>query len=94
MLQNIVNFLSGLIIGLFSLVMAVIVTIEIYARRILSDIGISFQIQNALLSILLLILVVFSFRLFGRLFGVLIAVLLLALLAHAVFGTGSQTVTL
>ncbi|GBQ85403.1 hypothetical protein [Asaia krungthepensis] len=85
MIQSTIAVITGLIIGLFTLIVSVIAVIEEWARRGLQALGVPHQVQTALLALLLLLLVVVCFRLFGRLFGVLIAIVLLALLLHALF---------
>ena len=85
MIENAIAVVVGLIMGLFTLIVSVIVFVEEAARRGLQTLGVPHQVETALLALLLLLLIVASFRLFGRIFGVLIAIVLLAFLLHAVF---------
>lgn len=93
MIQNAMMVVVGLIMGLFTLIVSVIVFVEEAARKGLQNLGVPYQTQTALLALLLLLLIVMSFRLFGRIFGVLIAIALLALLLHALFVPQATTVT-
>ncbi|AQS87630.1 hypothetical protein AA101099_2726 [Neoasaia chiangmaiensis NBRC 101099] len=87
-MQHLYNLIVGLIVGLFSLIVAAIAVIEHGARVALMRIGIGGEAQTALLALLLLALIVVALRLFGRLFGVLIAILLVLVLLHALFAPG------
>ncbi|WP_222546827.1 hypothetical protein [Asaia lannensis] len=92
MIENAIAVVVGLIMGLFTLIVSVIVFVEEAARRGLQTLGVPHQVETALLALLLLLLIVASFRLFGRIFGVLIAIVLLAFLLHAVFVPQAATV--
>ncbi|CAI9120147.1 hypothetical protein [Brytella acorum] len=82
-MEHLFNVLVGLLVGLFSLIVASIASIEYVAREALQRIGIGGQAQTALLALLLLALVVLALRIFGRFFGIMIAVLLVIVLIHA-----------
>lgn len=92
-MHQFLTLLVGAIVWLFGLVTAAIGVIEGAAREALAAIGITGQLQNALLLILLLLLIVAAFRLFGRLFAILIALALLILLLHALLGTPSAGIS-
>ncbi|MCQ9155927.1 hypothetical protein [Acidomonas methanolica] len=93
-MDHIFTFLSGILIMLFGIIVAVIAVIEHGARVLLFDIGIRGQVATALLALLLLGLIVLAFRWFGRVFGVLIGLLLLMVLLHALFAPVSATAPL
>jgi len=80
---HILNWLTGLLVALFDLILAGIAILEGVARRVLASFGIGGQTQTALLALFGVLLIVASFRLFGRVFAVLIGLILLLLLLHA-----------
>ncbi len=88
-MHQFLTLLVGAIVWLFGLVTAAIGVIEGAARQALTAIGITGELQSALLLVLLLLLIVAAFRLFGRLFAILIGLVLLILLLHALLGTPS-----
>jgi len=88
--EHLVGLVIGVIVGLFSLLVAAIAAIEHAARVALGEVGVTGEIQTALLALLLLGLIVVSLRLFGRLFGVLIGVVLVLALLHAVIAPHSS----
>ena len=78
---------TGLLVGLFGLILAAVAAIENLAREILASVGIRGELQTALLIILLVSLAIGAFRLFGGVFAVLIGVVLTLILLHALLVT-------
>jgi len=84
-MDHLIALLTGLLVGLLGLIVAIMATIEHAARVLLMHLGIGGDLQTGLLAILLLCLIVLAFRWFGWIFGVLIGLLLLLYLAHSLF---------
>ena len=82
-MEHAAGLVLGLIATLAALVIAAIAWIEHFARSLLGGIGITGELQSALLIILFVVLAIAALRLFGRLFIVLILVFLVLWLLHA-----------
>ncbi|WP_419728724.1 hypothetical protein [Lichenicola sp.] len=87
-MQQALNLILGLAVGLFNLIVAAIAAIEGFCRHVLTGVGITGELQTVLLVILAVLLIVAAFRVFGRLFAVLIALVLLLMLLHALVAGG------
>jgi drug/metabolite transporter superfamily protein YnfA len=76
------NFVLGLIIGLFGLIMAAIALIEGFLRNLMTQLGLSAQLQSAVLIVVAILLILAAVRSFGRLFGALITIFLILAVVH------------
>jgi hypothetical protein len=81
-LEQAINFLLGVILGLFGLIITVIATIEDFLRGLLTEAGISGQVQSIVLIVTAVLLILAALRLFGGIFGVLITIVLILLVVH------------
>lgn len=77
-----INFLLALILGLFGLIIAAIATIEDFLRRLLTEAGISGEVQGIVLIVTAVLLILAALRLFGGVLGVLITIVLILLVVH------------
>ncbi len=77
-----INFLLTLILGLFGLIITAIATIEDFLRGLLTEAGISGQVQSIVLIVTAVLLILAALRLFGGIFGVLITIVLILLVVH------------
>jgi hypothetical protein len=77
-----INFLLALILGLFGLIVTAIATTEGFLRDLLAEAGIGGQVQSIVLVVTAILLMLAALRLFGGVFGVLITVVLILLVAH------------
>ena len=77
-----INFLLALILGLFGLIVTAIATIESFLRGLLTEAGISGQVQSIVLVVTAILLMLAALRLFGGIFGVLITIVLILLVVH------------
>ena len=74
----------SLIVGLFGFLVSAVAAVEEGVRSLLARMGVTGELQSAVLAIVALLLVVAAFRLFGRVFALLILLFLLLLLLHVV----------
>ncbi|MBB2203860.1 hypothetical protein [Gluconacetobacter takamatsuzukensis] len=86
-MEGVIAAVTGLLLGLFGLIVAAVAAIENLARQILASVGIMGELQTALLIILLVSLAIGAFRLFGGVFAVLICLVLMLILVHALLVT-------
>ncbi|GBR00903.1 hypothetical protein GLI01_16170 [Gluconacetobacter liquefaciens] len=86
-MERAIAIVTGLLVGLFSLILTAVAAIENLAREILASGGIRGEFQTALLIVLLVTLAIGAFRLFGGVFAVLIGVVLMLILLHALLVT-------
>jgi hypothetical protein len=93
-MEHFLGLLLGAIAWLFGLIAAAIGVIEGLARHALASLGVTGELQTAVLLILLVLLIVAAFRVFGRLFAVLIALVLLVVLLHALLGSQAAGIRL
>jgi hypothetical protein len=77
-----INFLLALILGLFGLIITAIATTEGFLRGLLTEAGISGQVQSIVLVVTAILLMLAALRLFGGIFGVLITIVLILLVVH------------
>jgi hypothetical protein len=80
--EQAINFLLALILGLFGLIITAIATIEDFLRGLLTAAGISGQVQTVVLIVTAVLLIVAALRLFGGIFGALITIVLVLLMMH------------
>ncbi|MFW7269045.1 hypothetical protein ACMAUO_13885 [Gluconacetobacter sp. Hr-1-5] len=91
-MEGAIAVVTGLLVGLFGLILTAVAAIENLAREILASVGIRGELQTALLIILLVGLAISAFRLFGGVFAVLIGVVLMLILLHALLVTAGVPV--
>lgn len=91
-MEGAIAVVTGLLVGLFGLILTAVAEIENLAREILASVGIRGELQTALLIILLVSLAIGAFRLFGGVFAVLIGVVLTLILLHALLVTAGVPV--
>lgn len=91
-MEGIIAVVTGLLLGLFGLILTTVAAIEHLAREVLAGMGITGELQTALLVILLASLAIGAFRLFGGVFAVLIGVVLVLILLHALLVTAGVPV--
>ena len=77
-----INFLLALILGLFGLIVTAIATTEGFLRGLLTEAGIGGQVQSIVLVVTAILLMLAALRLFGGIFGLLITLVLILLVAH------------
>jgi hypothetical protein len=80
--ERAINFLLALILGLFGLIITAIAMIEDFLRRMLTEAGVSGQVQSIVLIVTAVLLILAALRLFGGIFGVLITIVLILLVVH------------
>ena len=80
--EQAINFLLALVLGLFGLIVTAIATIENSLRGLLTEAGISGQVQGIVLVVTAVLIILAALRLFGGIFGVLITILLILLVVH------------
>jgi hypothetical protein len=80
--ERAINFLLALILGLFGLIVTAIAAIEDFLRGLLTEAGISGQVQSIVLIVTAVLFILAALRLFGGIFGVLITVVLILLVVH------------
>ena len=76
------NSIQALILGLFAAIMAAMAAIEGFLRSLMAQAGVGGQLQKGVLIVVLVLLVLAALRVFGRVFGVLITIFLVLLLIH------------
>ena len=81
-MEQAINFLLALVLGLFGLIVTAIATIENSLRGLLTEAGISGQVQGIVLVVTAVLIILAALRLFGGIFGVLITILLILLVVH------------
>jgi hypothetical protein len=77
-----INFLLALILGLFGLIVTAIATTEGFLRDLLTEAGIGGQVRTIVLVVTAILLMLAALRLFGGVFGVLITLVLILLVVH------------
>ena len=81
-MDQVINLLLALILGLFGLIITAIATIEDFLRGLLTEAGISGQVQGIVLIVTAVLLILAALRLFGGILGVLITIVLILLVVH------------
>jgi hypothetical protein len=77
-----ISFLLGLILGLFGLIITAIAAVEDFLRGLLTEAGITGQVQGIMLIVVAVLLILAALRVLGGVFGVLITIVLLLLVIH------------
>ncbi len=81
-MEQAINFLLALILGLFDLIITGIATVEEFLRGLLTAAGIGGQVQSIVLVVTAVLLILAALRLFGGIFGVLITLVLILLVVR------------
>jgi hypothetical protein len=81
-LVSAIDFVLTLILRLVAAVLTVIGVAEEAVRRLLIGIGVTGQLQAAVMVIAAIFLIVIALRLLGNVFGVLLTLLLVLLILH------------
>jgi hypothetical protein len=81
-LDQVLDFLYTLIVGLLGIIMAAVATVETFLRDAMTQAGVGAQAQGVVLIAAAVLLILAAYRLFGGILGILITVFLLLLVAH------------
>jgi hypothetical protein len=81
-MQQAINFVWTLIVGLFALIMGAIATVEVFLRGLLGRAGVDGQLQSVIMIAAAVLLILAALRLFGGIFGVLITLFLILMVVH------------
>ncbi len=81
-MQNAIDLVLGLILGLFHVILTAIASIERVLRATLIPMGIGVEGQNIVLLVVALVLIIGAIRFLGGIFAILITIVLVLLALH------------